>query len=249
MIRRTSSLERWARECLDHASAEELAACSLLHRQESKFLLTRHRLSALIAELAPHYRVVPSGGSLVASYRTLYYDTPGFRCYQGHSERLPHHKVRVRHYDQRRVSMVEVKTRANDLRSLKFRQSKAYGDSALNAAERSFIASHLSFSADDLIPQLWTNFSRITLVGKATERVTIDCDLVFRRGDTRLRFSEVVVVEVKQDRYSENTPIMQTLAALGLGPMQVSKYGAAVALTGARVRSPRIAAGTRAPGS
>ena len=98
-----------------------------------------------------------------------------------------------------------------------------------------------------MIPQLWTNFSRITLVAQATERVTIDCDLVFRRGDTSLRFPEVVVVEVKQERYSEDSPVMRSLGALGLRPMQVSKYGAAVALTGVRATSPRFAAGTRAP--
>ncbi len=240
-------LERWASERLDRASAEELAACALLQRQETKFLMPAAGLSSLIAELAPHYRAVRANTSMVATYRTLYYDTPKLRCFHGHRERLPHHKVRVRHYDERGLSVVEVKTKSKDLRSLKFRQTKKFGDSELGDQDREFVSQHLPFPADDLIPQVWTNFCRMTLVGATGERVTVDSELGFRRGEVDLRFPEIAVIEVKQERYTESTPIMQVLARMGLRPMQVSKYGAAVAMTDARHASTRFANGTRAP--
>lgn len=244
---RQSRLEKWASERLDLATNDELDACSLQQRQETKFVMPADRLSALIGELAPHYRAVRAGSSLAASYRTLYFDTPEFRCFRDGRVRLPHHKVRVRHYDDRRLTMLEVKTRTTEMRSLKFRQSKDYGNSEISDAERAFIATHLSFSPNDLVSQLWTNFCRVTLVGQVGERVTIDCDLRFRHAETDLHFSEVAVIEVKQERYKETTPIMKSLAAMNLRPMQVSKYGAAVALTGAAQARPRMACGTLAP--
>ncbi len=242
-----TNLERWATQRLGRATAEELAASMLQRRQETKFLMPASLLASLITQLAPSYRAVRSGASFAASYRTLYFDTPALTCFHDHRERLPHHKVRIRHYDDRRVSIVEVKTKSQDQRSFKFRQPKQFGDSDLNDEDREFVARHLSFSAETLIPQLWTNFCRVTLVGDPGERVTIDCDLSFRRGEVYLQFPEVAVIEVKQERYSEDTPIMRTLAKMGLSPMHVSKYGAAVALTDARHATHRIANGTRSP--
>ena len=242
-----TNLERWATQRLDRATGEELAASLLHRRQETKFLMPASLLAPLITQLAPCYRAVRSGASFAASYRTLYFDTPALTCFHDHRERLPHHKVRIRHYDDRRLTIVEVKTKSEDQRSFKFRRPKQFGDSELNEEDREFVASHLSFSAETLIPQLWTNFCRVTLVGEPGERVTIDCDLSFRRGEVDLQFPDVAVIEVKQERYAQHTPIMRTLASMGLSPVHVSKYGAAVALTDARHARPRIASGTSTP--
>jgi hypothetical protein len=223
-----TNLERWATQRLDRATKAELAASSLQRRQESKFLMPVSLLSSLISQLAPCYRAVRSGASFAASYRTLYFDTPALRCFHDHRERLPHHKVRIRHYDDRRLSIVEVKTKSEDQRSFKFRQPKLYGACELTPQDREFIAPYLSFSAESLVPQLWTNFCRVTLVGEPGERVTIDCDLSFARGDVELQFPEVAVIEVKQENYSQTSLIMRVLANMG---------------------APRIANGTRAPWS
>jgi hypothetical protein len=234
-------------ERLEPASAAQLAACSLLHRQETKFVLSADRLAELVERIASQYRVAHSGQEAIARYRTLYFDTPSMRCYQDQRGVLPRHKVRIRHYDDRQLSVVEVKTRTRDCQTQKSRLSKDYGDSILSDRDLSFVSPRVSFSARDLVPQLWTNFARATLVGGADERITLDSDLEFQRGQRRLKFAGVAVVEVKQAQYSEQTPIMRALAKMGLCPRAVSKYGAAVALTNAHGSRARFASGTSAP--
>lgn len=232
---------------LGRASEAQLAACSLLRRKESKFLLSANRLGELVESIAGQYQVAYSGEAAIARYRTLYFDTPGLRCYHDQRGTLPRHKVRIRHYDDRRLSVVEIKTRTSDSQTHKSRQSKDYGNSILSERDLAFVSPRVSFSVSSLLPQLWTNFARVTLVGDAGERITIDSDLQFRRGEDRLRFGGVAVIEVKQATYSERTPIMRTLMQMGLRPMALSKYGAAVTLTSSERTRVRFASGTRAP--
>ena len=231
------ALEGCAISGLAPASAAELASCSLLRRQETKFLIAANSVAALVQAIAADYRVAYAGTAWLARYRTLYFDTRGLHCFKSQRGPLPHHNVRIRHYDDRRLSVVEVKTKGSNTQTLKSRLAKKYGDSTLSAQDLNFVGSHSPLCGQDLMPQVWTNYSRVTLVGGAEERVTMDCDLDFVGGEIHQHVPDLVVIEVKQARFSQNTPIMRALQRLSLGPARISKYGAALALTSAHLHA------------
>jgi hypothetical protein len=231
------------------APAPLIARRALLHRAETKFTLAAARLPDLLPALARDYAVVrvPSGAT-IARYASLYFDTGELRCFHDHRRgRRIRHKVRIRHYADRRASFLEVKTRRNERVVDKQRLAIAHGQDRLGGAERAFLRDHVAF-ADALRPHLWIDYRRITLIGAAThERVTIDVDLAAGRLDgTRRGFGPRAVIEVKQAPARACTPVIRALAAAGLRDGSSSKYVTAVALLRPEVRNNRLLPALRA---
>ncbi len=222
---------------------------TLLRRADTKFTLPAAQLPAIAAALARDYAVlgVPGGGAL-ATYRSLYFDTADLRCFHDHRRgRRVRHKVRIRHYPDRRLSFVEVKARRNERVADKHRLPIAYGQGWLGAPERAFLRGHVGY-ADALRPQLWIDYRRITLLGLAApERVTIDVELEVARVDgARRPLGPLAIIEVKQASWSAHTPVMRALAAAGLREGSSSKYVAAVACLRPEARKNRLLPALRA---
>lgn len=212
-------------------SHELLAERALLERTDSKFVVGERGLPRMLDQLLESYGVVLAGGSAVASYETLYFDTPELGCYRDHLRGVrPRHKVRIRRYLDRGVCFLEVKSKLGRVTD-KHRVARRFDDMSLATDDVGFVAAHCDVSADALVPQLWTNFSRVTLVGVRTnERITIDSDIEVVRGDRRALLEGVVIVEVKQSPFSMFTPVMKALRAAGHRPVSASKYCTGTAL-------------------
>ena len=231
----------------ERVAPDLLARRSLLHRTDSKFIVSAPDLKPLLTQIADHYAILTANGEAVMTYQTLYYDTADLQCFHDHRRgRRVRHKVRVRHYPDRGLSYLEVKTKRSDRRTVKYRRAKTYGNNELTSDDRRFIKEHCDVPVAALEPQVWTNFGRLTLVGIDTnERVTIDIDLQFRgRGAADL--GAAAIVEVKQSPFCMRTPIMQTLRRRGIRPASASKYCAATALTRTDVRQNRLLPSLRA---
>lgn len=222
--------------------AELLDQRKLLRRVDTKFLISVKSVDTLLSELHVDYGIVHAGKAPIASYETLYFDTPEVRCFHDHRRgRRSRYKVRVRHYIDRDVSYLEVKTKTNRDMTIKKRAQRPFGENALTDDDRQFVRLHSGLCGETLTPQLWTNFRRISLVGLSTnERVTIDLDLTFRRGEELRSLPGVVIVEVKQSPFRPRTPIMQVLRSLGRRPVSMSKYCTATGLTRTDVRTSRF---------
>jgi len=224
----------------DDASPQLIERRALLRRADSKFSLAVDRLHDLVAPLAADYAAlrVP-GGRALAVYCNLYFDTPDLRCFHDHRRgRRIRHKIRIRHYPDRQISFLEVKTRRGELEVDKRRLPIELGQERLGPRERAFLADHVGDLADQLRPQLWIDYRRIALIGTRThERVTIDVELAAHGLDgARRGLGSAAVIEVKQAPFSARTPVMRALLASGPREGSLSKYVAAVALLRPEVR-------------
>jgi hypothetical protein len=219
---------------LDVATPELLARRELLRRTDDKFALPADALASLLAALAPDYAVVESPGGRWAAYRTLYFDTAALDLHCAHEQgRRPSHKVRIRHYSDRGLSFFEVKTRLAGGMTQKLRRPKRFGDSELDAADRSLARAHLPAACGELAPVVWTDFQRLTLVGVRTaERVTIDLGIRFARDGRAESGGPDAVVEVKRAPFCGPTPVGRALDGAGARPVSASKYAAGVARMG-----------------
>jgi hypothetical protein len=150
------------------------------------------------------------------------------------------HKVRIRHYPDRELSVLEVKSRRGEHHSAKVRRPREYGDSRLDADDLTFVREQCG-PVDSLVPQAWIAYRRITLLGwQSPERVTLDLHLDVWRASGHGQLRRAVVVEVKQPRLDHHSEAMQRLRAAGCRPGWMSKYCTAIALTSPDVRANRL---------
>lgn len=215
------------------ADPELLAPRDLLRRIDTKFVVPEAMVAELLAKLRGSYAIVCSGAIRAAAYRTLYFDTPELRCFRDHlSGRRPRHKVRIRHYPDRAVSFLEVKTKRAEGLTVKHRARRPFDEDQLGEADAAFIGRYCDLPVASLQPVVWTNFHRVTLISVvATERVTIDLGVTAIAGDTAEDLPGVAILEIKQPELCYDTPVMRALRAAGRHPAPASKYCIGVART------------------
>ena len=223
---------------LARAGASLVADRSMQQRAESKFVVSEATAAAFVVALQDQFAVLPAGDALVASYRSLYFDTDALSFFHAHRcGRRIRHKVRIRHYPDRELSVLEVKTRRGEHSTTKVRCPRQYGDSTFGAADLAFVRQHCG-PTDDLVPQAWIAYRRVTLLGlRSPERVTFDTHLDVWRARGHGQFRRAVVIEVKQPRLDHHSVAMQQLRMTGCRPGWMSKYCAAIALTSPDVRA------------
>jgi VTC domain len=236
------------------ATPQLLQQRELLRRIDTKYVVPVPRLLELVADLALHYAVIHVARGPLASYRSLYFDTADLHCFHDHRpDRRGRHKVRIRHYVDRALRYLEIKTKRDALVTDKHRIAIGRGQDTLGDAERAFARLRLGALADHLGPTLWVDYRRIGLIGLTTdERVTIDLGVETVDLDgRRLSLGDDAVVEVKRAPSGEPTPMMRALAGAGLRERSMSKYKAAIAALrpGVRSSSPAWAASAPSPAS
>lgn len=232
----------------DHAlSGFASAAVALVERREmqrrteSKFAMPVAAAASLLRALQREYAVLPAGAALVATYRTLYFDTADLAFYHAHRcGRRIRHKVRIRHYPDRSVSFLEVKARLGEDVMSKARHPREYGDSVLHPHDVAFVRAHTAVE-QPLFPQAWTDFRRVTLLGtELDERVTVDVDLRVTSAGRAESLGDLAVVEVKQPRLDRGSAAMEALRKAGGREGWTSKYCVGIALTRPEVRGHRL---------
>jgi len=76
-----------------------------------------------------------------------------------------------------------------------------------------------------LHPQIQNRYKRITLVSKGSlERLTIDLELIFKNDSQKMSLDQLVIAEVKQARFSQDSPFVQLMRTNGIRPTSFSKY-------------------------
>lgn len=241
----TTSVGAVAQGCVAsfrRADPAMLAGRELLRRTDTKFALPTPLVPQLLRTLQPDYRVLEAAGNRLARYETLYYDTPDSRCFNDHRRgRSPRHKIRVRHYLDRRLTFLEIKCGGKWRKTHKFRKQRTFRDSELSATDLDFIRTHTGLDVSRLEPQLWTNFSRLTLLAEhEAERVTMDTALAFVGAAGETQVGSCALVEVKQPRLTQQSTVMRALRRLRIRPLSVSKFCVGVVLTDADTRPGRF---------
>ena len=212
---------------------EQMSDVRLMNRTDTKFVTTLAKLHQLLQMAQADYYVQEIGGERNLEYDTTYFDTTAFDMYNqhqwGHTNRQ---KIRFRTYVSSNLQFMEVKTKNNHGRTKKKRMEVTDMD-VLEDEKREFLAKHLRYGADTLIPAINNHFSRITLVNKGkTERLTIDSALRFNNlvSGEQLDMGPLVIIELKRDGLVFS-PVLEMLRQLRIHPHGFSKYCMGSALT------------------
>ena len=212
---------------------EEMSAVKLMNRIDTKFVTTLPQLERLLKMAQGDYYAQEIGGERNMLYDTTYFDTRDFGMYSEHQHKHTNRqKIRFRTYVSSHLQFMEVKTKNNHGRTKKKRIE--VGDMDLtDPTKREFLAKHLRYGVDTLIPHMHNHFHRITLVNKAmTERLTIDTALHFHNvvTDCDRDMGDLVIVELKRDGLCYS-PVLEMLRQLHIHPHGFSKYCMGAALT------------------
>ena len=215
------------------------ARAGLLERQDVKYLVREGQAAALLAELADRYQVLDIDGRRDFVYDSAYVDTPGLDLYRQHAQgRRLRWKARTRRYGGGPLCYREIKLKGARGATVKLRERcPAHEHGVVGAALTAFVDTalrqHYGRGLDvPLSTTLSVRYERTTLVSvDGAERITLDRNLAVVDPSGRLRGGlqpGLVLLEVKTPRGRGQAD--RALAARGLRPVSVSKYGVGVAL-------------------
>ncbi len=214
-------------------SLEQMSGVKLMNRTDTKFVTTTERLQQLLEMARDDYYIQEIDGERNLEYDTTYFDTRDFDMYRQHQwNHTNRQKIRFRTYCISGLQFMEVKTKNNHGRTKKKRIEVTDMDVS-EQSKADFLARHLRYDADTLLPALNNHFARLTLVNKAkTERLTIDSALRFNNlvSGEQMDMGNLVVVELKRDGLVYS-PVLNMLRQLRIHPHGFSKYCMGSALT------------------
>lgn len=214
-------------------SLTDMEAVKLLNRIDSKYIFHESELPAILKEIEPYYNILEINRNRQHRYESLYFDTPDYQLYYQHHNGKPNRmKVRFRRYTDTGLTFFEVKNKTGNSRTIKYREERSCVNDTLQATDY-MLCKRLAIAPEQLQHQLWIYFDRITLVSKDfSERLTFDLNLAFRKAGSSSAYQKLVIAEVKQDKNSVISPIVQSLRCRYISSSNFSKYSVGIATLG-----------------
>ena len=212
-------------EKFDPISLEEMDSVSLMNRTDTKYVFRIERLPVFLEEVMNDYRVLSVNNVRLNRYETLYYDTEDFQMYMHHQNgKLNRYKVRHRTYVDSDLNFFEIKFKSNKDRTIKERIQRNETNLCIQDEAETFLYEKTNYDANKMVPKLWANYSRITMVNKtAAERLTIDLNLHFKNDSKEKFLPEIAIAELKQGKRS-NTAFVETMRRHRIKQSTISKY-------------------------
>lgn len=206
-------------------SLSEMDSVSLMKRTDTKFVIHERDLIAVLESIQDQYRVLEIDGNRILTYSSLYFDTEKKKFYHDHHNRKVNRtKIRMRKYVESDICFLEIKQKDGKGKTTKTRTSIPDFEPNLSDKSLSFIK-ETTKREFDLEPIIWNEFNRITLVNiEAKERLTIDLNLSFKQNNSFKAYNNLVIIEVKQERFSRTSPVVKQLKAIHINPYNISKY-------------------------
>ncbi|HPB40692.1 MAG TPA: polyphosphate polymerase domain-containing protein [Flexilinea sp.] len=207
-------------------SLSEMENVQLLDRIDRKYVLPIQKITDVLNDLTEDYRALIVRGRRLNHYRTLYFDTEDFLLYNLHiNDRKNRYKVRSREYVDSQSSFLEVKEKTNKGRTVKSRIPIDFPISQMTSEMENWVNSQISMEDLHFEPKLWTNFTRITLVGiNAPERVTLDYNLTVFNDFRGEQMNDIVIAEVKTEKIDQYSPFVEKMKMMHIHPQEFSKY-------------------------
>lgn len=211
---------------------EEMDSVKLMDRTDTKFTFHISQLIEILELVKNDYRVLEIEEKKISRYKTLYYDTVNLDLYdRHHCGQLNRYKIRHRTYIESNIGFVEVKFKNNKGRTIKNRVKNFEAPLTWEGKPKDFLDTTLPFNSNTLVPTIWVNYSRLTLVNKTSaERLTIDIDLEFIKDDKTTNLSNLVIAEVKQEK-RKASPILSVFKDKHIREGSISKYCMGIAMT------------------
>lgn len=221
---------------------DQLQEYSLMRRFDTKYLVPEKQLLQILSKITSSYSVLKVNGMRLTPYQTTYYDTSDFLFFRQHHNGIRKRcKVRTRTYLSTDDSFLEIKQKGTNNQCVKERIQIGTQVLMQEKHTNQFIDQHCPVSEDQLEAKLDNRFMRFTLVNHTcVERVTIDLGLSLFNDRKKVMLPGVAVVEVKQARFHDNTPIVEALHDAHLHPQGFSKYCIGVSLLETQVKHNRF---------
>ncbi len=204
---------------------QEMDGVKLMDRTDTKFTFNINELPLVLEEAKSYYRILDIEGNRISRYKTLYFDTQDFDLYnKHHSGKLNRYKIRHRTYVESNIGFLEVKFKNNKGRTLKTRIKEMEVPELHTGRAFDFLQKILPFNPLVLLPKIWINYSRITLVNKiSAERLTLDLNLEFEKDGKTELLNQLVIAEVKQDSKIAS-PFVAMMRQKHIRQGSISKY-------------------------
>ncbi|MFN2428522.1 MAG: VTC domain-containing protein [Cryomorphaceae bacterium] len=218
---------------------EDLPAETMMERMDRKFLTSYSRIPDLLPGLQNHYNAIEAAGSVVAPYKTLYFDTEDFAFYRMHHRGFGNRvKVRYRHYPCTDTTFLEVKRKSNKGFTSKERIMTDGVRLNLDSESREFLNRQLpEIPASTLKSGARIEYTRLGFIAKGgNERFSVDFNMKAYFRDAEVSFGKLAIFEVKQDAM-RTTPVVAHLRERGVREESVSKYCTALSLLNPLLRS------------
>lgn len=216
------------------AAPAELAGHALDDRVERKFLLPAAQVPGLLEALGGDHSVLLANGRGFARYESVYLDTAGLRDFDDHRRgRRPRQKLRLRHYLDRELTVLERKAKGEDGVTRKDRVARPYGSEKVRNKDLRRLGYH-GPAAAELQPSARTHYARLTLLGGGDDahRLTIDLDLTLQAAGRRVRLPKVAIVELKEAAERHDPALAAAIDGVGGREVAFSKYCAAQIVCG-----------------
>lgn len=206
-------------------SLEEMDDVKLMKRTDTKFVIHEKDLVSVLKSVEENYSVVEINGNRITTYSSLYFDTPEHKFYKDHHNGKNNRtKIRIRKYVESNICFLEIKQKDGKGNTTKTRTSIPDFEPDLLKKSKAFIQETTQENFD-LEPIIWNKFNRVTLVNKTDkERLTIDLNLSFKKNGVFKIYNNLVIIELKQERFNRNSPIVQELKSKQINPYSISKY-------------------------
>lgn len=202
----------------------------LMDRTDTKFTFNINQLEDVLNKAKEFYRILAIENNRISRYKTLYFDTEDFDLYnKHHSGKLNRYKIRHRTYVESNIGFLEVKYKNNRGRTIKTRIKENQVPSFETGNAKDFLLKSIPYQPSLLVPKIWINYSRITLVNKTSaERLTIDLFLEFEKDKETKLLDKLVIAEVKQDSKIAS-PFIAIMKEKHIREGSISKYCMAIA--------------------
>ncbi len=216
-------------------SLEKMDRVKLQNRTDTKFVFAANLLPLILNELKEFYSILEINKKRTNNYKTLYYDTKELKTYIAHHNgKLNRNKIRFRKYVESDLNYLEIKFKNNKGRTIKHRKKRDDIETDLTELSKDYIDNKSLYKSDTLVPVLWNEFTRLTLVHKTqNERLTIDLNLKFKSllSNDEEEVSHIIVAEVKQEKASTSSDFIKVIKKYGIRKSSMSKYCIGTALT------------------
>jgi len=202
----------------------EMDRVKLMNRVDTKFAFSIKEFIEFLPNLIENYKVLEINGNRIPSYESLYFDNDHLGFFlDHHNGRMNRFKVRYRKYIESDLIFLEVKHKFKGRTDKSRVQVDEIPLELIN--EHAQFVKNLTEKEDVLTPVLWNSFHRITLVNKIeNERLTLDFDLKFNWEDRAQYYNNMIIAELKQEKFSRNSAFFSLMKKKIIRPYRLSKY-------------------------
>jgi len=211
---------------LQAVSLAQLDCVSLQNRIDSKYLLNNELFAKLLPFIHQNYKVLSIDNHRIFTYENNYFDTEDLQFYKDHHNGyLNRIKVRSRRYLETGTAYFEIKKKEKVSRTNKYRVRVADLIETPNIYQLDQIRSMSRKTLVNIHKVLHNRFNRITFVNHAaTERMTLDFNILFSNESNEVLMGDIFVLEIKQSKSGSQSSIDELIRGLQIQEQGFSKY-------------------------